>query len=661
MSKATRSPGSPAAPSHTSRLSLSPKDGLRATIVLALCLAAAAAIAAMSASAFAASPDMEAKALVLQSRVAETKLGRKVIDALGDAYAGVWFEPAAAQFHVGVTSAASSRVVTRLAEQAGLAADVVATPVRSTWADLIAAQGEWNRRLARLLVSDDATTGLKPGRNAVSVILSSSISAPERAMLKDDAADAGVNVVVRVEPSPKLGWVHAAKKTCEAAFTSGSAFCEEAITAGVGIGIESVQPECTAGPELIEGNETWMLTAGHCLGGATEGVGFLNTEVTSAYPAGALKLLGKEGTRYNNIKRDMGEVRVLSGAEGGFFAEALPTPVPALVTEWVKSPKTPHAVEGIEEAIEKQKVCKQGMKSGERCGEVREVNVTTSAEHTFVASACGEKGDSGGPVYIEGKYEMMGITISIKNKCGEAGAQTAFEPLKGFPQFEELGILGTFAGQSLLTTANEKRPTNKLDVSLLPGEKYPLSVQLSDDGKTPTQLEATNGNTLAGKGVSLSLKLSELGSSGTFESILLNVAKSSTKCSTSGAAEGEVKTKGEWHLVPITTAPLVPGIAFLFEEVKITCGKVKVNVKGCALAASDAAEGKDVTSTKVTLGGSKGKATNREYVNAKSEKVKCILESNFGTGFLESDQVVNEGKEVALEALEKKMIKFVGI
>jgi hypothetical protein len=435
--------------------------GLRATTVLALCLAAAVAVTAialMSASAFAASPDMEAKALVLQNRVAETKLGSKVIDALGDAYAGVWFEPATAQFHVGVTSAASSQVVMRLAEQAGLAADVVATPVRSTWAELIATQDEWNKKLARLLASDDATTGLKPERNAVSVILSSSVPAPERATLKDDAARAAVNVLIIVEPSPKLGWAQAAKKTCEAAFTSGKAYCEEAITAGVGIGVESLEPICTAGPELIEGNETWMLTAGHCLGGETGGEGFIKKEVTSAYLAGGLKLIGNAGTRYYNKERDMGELRVLSNAEGGFFAEPLPTPVPALVTEWVKSPKTPHAVEGIEEAIEKQKVCKQGMISGEKCGEVLEVNVTTSAEHTFVASACGEKGDSGGPVYIEGAYLMTGITISINKKCGEAGAKTAFEPLKGFVGFVNFGILGTFAGQSLLTKANETRP-----------------------------------------------------------------------------------------------------------------------------------------------------------------------------------------------------------
>ncbi len=443
---------------NTNRLSLAPKDALKVTAILTVCVATA--LVAASASALAASPNIEAKAMALQSQVAKTKLGRKVLDALGTAYAGVWFEPASAQFHVGVTSTDSSQVVTRLAEQTGLAADVVATPVRSTWAELVAAQDEWSKRLAGLVRSSDATTGLEPKSNAVSITLSSSVSESELAELKTGAAEANVNVLIKVDPSPKIEWAQAAKKTCEAAFTSGSAFCEEAITAGAGIGVESPEPVCTAGPDLTEGTEIWMLTAGHCLGAETGGEGFVNTEVTSAYPAGKLKLVGKDGTRYYNKARDMAEVRVLSKAEGGFFAEALPIPVPAVVAEWVKSPKTPHSVEGFEEAAVGQKVCKQGMKSGEKCGSVLEVNVETSAEHTFVASACGEKGDSGGPVYIEGTYVMLGMTISINKKCGEEGAKTAFEPLIGFPTFENFGIFGTFANHELLFRENETRSTN---------------------------------------------------------------------------------------------------------------------------------------------------------------------------------------------------------
>jgi hypothetical protein len=442
-------------------------------MAFALCLAVGLA---STASAYAAGPDMQAKTLALQGRVAKAKLGRKVIAALGDAYAGVWLEPKTALLHVGVTSAESGQVVTQMAKQLGFATDVVATPVRSTWAELIAAQNAWNRRLVQLLHSDDATTGLEPERNAVSISLSSSVSAHELAALRRDAANGSVNVMIKVESSPKLEWVQAAKKTCEAAFTSGSAFCEEAITAGVGIGVESAAPICTAGPDMIEGGETWMLTAGHCLGGETAGVGFLNTEVTSAYPAGKLKLVGKEGTRYNNIARDMGEVRVMSKAEGGFFAEAWPTPVPALVAEWVKSPKVPHAVEGFEEAMVGQMVCKEGMVSGEKCGKVLEVNVTTSSEHTFVASACGEKGDSGGPVYIEGTYVMLGITISINKKCGEEGAKTAFEPLIGFAGAEKFGIFGTFPKQELLIRDNETRPARKFRASSAPTKV--LSTQL---------------------------------------------------------------------------------------------------------------------------------------------------------------------------------------
>lgn len=567
-------PGPPASvQSQTPRLSLWSKDDFSAIILLALCLWVG--IGAMSASAFAASSDMAVKDLELQARVAKAKLAQGVIDGLGDDYAGVWFEPAAAKFHIGVISAASSRIVRQLAGQAGLAAAVVVTPVRSTWAELIAAQDEWNRRLAPMLVSDEATTGIEPEHNAISVILSSSVSAPERATLIDEAANARVNVLIKVEPTSKLGWARAAKKTCEAPFTIGSAFCEEAITAGVGIGVESTVPICTAGPELIEGNETWMLTAGHCFGGETGGEGFLNTKVTSAYPAGTLKLVGKTGTRYYNKKRDMSEVRVLSAAEGGFFAEALPTPVPALVTEWVKSPKTPQAVEGLEEAMRGQKVCKEGMITAEKCGEVLEVNVLTSAEHTFVISACGKEGDSGGPVYTEETYLMLGISIAAKKECPEAGAKMAVEPLKGFPGAVEFGILGTFTGQSLLTKANETRPSLAIlpakatfTVKSTAGEN--MRLETLGGKKIECRKDTGSGEVVSGRLGSLELKWTEC------EEPTLK-----TKCTGLGDTFGNITVKAEFHLRHLLPASEGVDLLALVGHVHFTCLGVLFLMLGC--------------------------------------------------------------------------------
>jgi hypothetical protein len=144
------------------------------------------------------SPSRARQALEVQREVARTGLVSKIEAALGNAFAGVWFEPAVAQFHIGVTSNASTEKAKRAVAQAGLTAGVTITPVRSTWAALLAAQEEWNNRLAKLLASQEATTGLDAQDNAVSIEISSSVPVPERTVLKDEAASASVNVLVRV-------------------------------------------------------------------------------------------------------------------------------------------------------------------------------------------------------------------------------------------------------------------------------------------------------------------------------------------------------------------------------------------------------------------------------------------------------------------------------
>ncbi len=483
MLKAIWSPASPASTQPRRRLRSAAMGGLRAValraVAVALGMAAAAAAAGvMSASALAARSQIEVltqqgistaraeRALTLQQRVAETKLAGKIRATLGDAYAGVWFEPAAAKFHVGVTSNASRQAVMRLASEAGLAPDVAATPVRSTLRALIAAQKEWNGRLSSLLASGDAMTAIAPESNAVQVRLSTSVATSERAALEYAGAKADVNILVSVEDSPKLGIVLEAKKTCEKKFTAFKAFCEEAITAGVGIRTPGgTGVECTAGPELIAGLVTYMLTAGHCISSKETEPGevFEKKEVASAFPVNnVFKEIGNEGKRYLNKKRDMAEVLVVPKSQRGAFAERLPTPVPALVAEWTASAEKPHSVEGQEEAIVGQIICHEGAATGEQCGKVLALYATNGITEDLVeTSACSASGDSGGPYFTveKGKLLMVGLHIGKPEgatECGGATPRTVFEPLVGLFGAEEFGILETFK-QSLLTTANEDR------------------------------------------------------------------------------------------------------------------------------------------------------------------------------------------------------------
>ncbi len=399
------------------------------------------------------------QALDVQGKVARAALVRNVEAAMGSAYAGVWFEPAAAQVHIGVTSEASRRAAQRAVANAGLAAVVTYTPVRSTWSALIAAQNRWNKRLAKLLASHEAMTGLDPQRNAVSVTLSASISLQERGVLERAAATASVNVLVEIASPSQLGSEPAA--TCK--FKRLEAYCEKTLVSGVGIAPAGVTPECSAGPMLIEGNETYMLTAGHCFAANEDEEGLVEGKVTSAYPEAGepiQKEIGKEGKWMYTKARDMAIVKISAASA---FRAALPTPVPALMAEWGKKTESPQAVIGEAANMVGETNCHEGMTSGEQCGSIETVDMTIDGyEHLVEDSACAEGGDSGGPFFFSNStvnnVTMQGMLVrrSIVANCSKSEGKSWYEPLKdeGAVGF---GILSTFNGKQLLTTASEVR------------------------------------------------------------------------------------------------------------------------------------------------------------------------------------------------------------
>jgi hypothetical protein len=424
------------------------------------------------------------QALDLQRQVAETHLAGKIESALAGGYAGVWFEPVTAQLHVGIAPSTNSPAATRIAAQAGLAGSVVETPVRSTWSELIAAQNQWNEKLAKLLAGAEAKTGIDSSHNAVSVTLSTSVPASERAALKREAAEASVNISISIVSPSQLDIKPRA--TCKAPFVEREAYCEKTLVSGVGIGFKGEKPVCTAGPMLIEGQETYMLTSGHCFTEVENpNAVLINEEVNSAYLNGVQKEIGKEVTAYYNKARDMAEVRIKPPPSS--FTEGLPNPVPALMAEWKENPKTPHTVAGSMEVIAKTTVCHNGMISGENCGEIKAENVTFAGkEHLIEVTACGSKGDSGGPYFFRGKGKevfMVGMeTAGPKPECSEPGPYLSyFEPLVGVPGAVAFGILPTF-GLALLTTANEVRPEHRFIVNgktIGKGEKIEVQANLA--------------------------------------------------------------------------------------------------------------------------------------------------------------------------------------
>jgi hypothetical protein len=206
------------------------------------------------------------------------------------------------------------------------------------------------------------------------------------------------------------------------------------------------------------------------------------------------------------------------------------------------------------------------------------------------------------------------------------------------------------------------------DISLLPGEKYPLHLNLEDNGKTVTRFVDTAGNELSGAGLKLLFLINELTSLGTFEALFLNVKRLPQKesCNTEGNKIGEELVKGTFRVTWLTLTPLTNGILFLFKELKIKCPALTVRIRGSFISSlKEPKAGEEVTELCGKLeGNGKGKNNLQEFENDKGEKVKAILEDNFGTGFLQlAVEVTGEstGNEVCAKALEKKMFEITGL
>lgn len=356
-------------------------------------------------------PARARQALNVQGKVARADLPSKLQSATGNAFAGVWFEPATAQLHIGTTSSASRRTAEGVAARVGLEANVAITPVRWTMAELLATQKRWNRKLASLFAREDVKTGLEPQRNAVSVTLTSSVPPSERAALEREAAAANVNVFVTIVASAHIGVTPEAKTECETWVTS-KAHCNPSITPGVTI-IKTENPECTAGPVAINNkNERVLLTAGHCLEKVGEKYSAVNKagEKSAIGPVENLVYGGAEGAKLG----DYGDILIEAGWQTGKPAN----PVFAVTAEWKKmnekKEKTSYPVKGERVPVVKNTNCHIGQTSGESCGEIEMLNVTFVVERKGVKkfvegmvedtgeNLISEGGDSGGPVlFIE--------------------------------------------------------------------------------------------------------------------------------------------------------------------------------------------------------------------------------------------------------------------
>jgi hypothetical protein len=201
------------------------------------------------------------------------------------------------------------------------------------------------------------------------------------------------------------------------------------------------------------------------------------------------------------------------------------------------------------------------------------------------------------------------------------------------------------------------------DVSIALGGTYPLhlSVTLLN---VRTELQTTAAQALKGSGLLLLLLTEQLTSLGSFEVLftsVLNPGGASSCISENGTtkdASGLVLTLGTFHIV------LVPphgslGILFLVQPLKIICGGITVHVRGSVLSLITNATGTEGTEYTGLTGELKAKSGEAgvpevtEYINEGGTIVKANLESDFGSEFVSSAEVVET--TVTATALEGKM------
>jgi len=414
-------------------------------------------------------PERSSRATEVEGEIARTNLSARLEAAMGDAFAGVWFEPSTAQVHVGVTSADGRQRAEGVAARADLSGTVVETPVGSTWAELSAAQERWSHRLADLFERAQVKTSLSADRNSLDVELGSSVPLSRRTELEREALADSVDVSISVASSPYIRFTVAAQ--C-GAFSKFVANCDPQIVGGVKIEAENGLP-CSAGPAVIHkgptiGTETYILTAGHCIHLS----GGLNKRWYAFEKNGTKREIGKS-VAYVYGGSDIGVIKV----RPIFWAKANNAiPVVPLTAMWDKAKEsTPLEVKGQANPMPNTNSCFSGMRSGteEKCGEIKTtkleitvepkkgepITLKNLAEIQLQGGQKAGKGDSGAPWFSsKSKSTIEGIMSAINEEgMTEESKIVAMQPL-------ELGLekLEPQTALQLLKESNKTRADAKL-------------------------------------------------------------------------------------------------------------------------------------------------------------------------------------------------------
>ncbi|MGW3623828.1 S1 family peptidase [Streptomyces sp. NPDC000880] len=174
-----------------------------------------------------------------------------------------------------------------------------------------------------------------------------------------------------------------------------------------GVPVFSGAGRCSAGFDVTDGQNTFILTAGHCGPVGTtwfqdsEGGQLVGTTTEGTFPGGDFSLVRYE----SGDPLDGTNIVSIGGGRGA-------------------------RITGAADPVVGQRVFRSGSTTGFRSGEVTALNATVNYPEGTVTglietTVCAERGDSGGPLFAEGL--ALGVTSGGNGDC-TTGGTTFFQP-----------------------------------------------------------------------------------------------------------------------------------------------------------------------------------------------------------------------------------------
>jgi hypothetical protein len=330
--------------------------------------------------------------LEVQARASRADLVGELKDRLGNAYAGVWFDPESGEFVVPAVAGSARTGIQSELSAAQLAQDFRSPTVAHTWRDLEEAQARidagWEKLVkSGMLRSQTMRTSLDPVANSVVVEAASDLASSEQAAIKSLTEDVEVPVELRTVDASQL-------QVGPAGCLEQYRLCDLPLRGGVVIYPVEGNLACSAGFSARSPltSRRYLLTAGHCVATPTwqwrtfdtgPNEGFIGTTEQWQFPG----------------KGDWAKIDAT-----GTWADI--SPWPTQVAFWGQNHNYP--IYGETTSYLNQVVCHAGANTGGSCAKVTELNQTVEYSEDEVIHGltvatgpelCVGGGDSGGSVF----------------------------------------------------------------------------------------------------------------------------------------------------------------------------------------------------------------------------------------------------------------------